>query len=152
MKKVFWVFGIITALCTNNGYADGEQSVVAVYTCPDGCIINNDIDMKNIGCLDNGGKDCGNPKVNVFVPQILKTSQIVNKKQNSAPIKKQEPVSARAAMKPVKNKHVVNSVPVPGNQCPEGCHMYCDPNTTQTNGYLSSIHCYCVDENGNACN
>jgi len=67
MKKSFLIFGVIGAIYGINGWAAGNKSMVAVYTCPDNCFVNNN--ENTFTCAYNDGKSCGNATANVFIPQ-----------------------------------------------------------------------------------
>ena len=93
MKKIFLTFGLVGALCAINSYADSNQSVVAVYSCPDGCSITSSADMAPVGCVFSDGQTCDGLKVDIFVPQTI--GMIIN--SNQMVRNSQSPVSARAA-------------------------------------------------------
>ena len=153
IKKRFLILGAIGAIFATNVYADSNKSVVAVYTCQDGCNVTNDAGKTNFSCTNPNGKACGDVIANVFIPQTSDT--IVNIAQKTQT--KSEPVSGRAGQVSARVAKTTSSLKANGRtpsgpdkaasgdvyiRCPNGCSLEC---TSVANGQ-SSI---CVCKRGN---
>jgi len=152
MKKHFLIFGVIGAMFVANGWAAGNQSVV-VYTCPDGCSVNNDI----TGCVYPDGEDCGVFTTDVFVSSgqtTVKTLVSTSPRDSSSVAARSatEPVTARAAVsrpragasKPVGKPGGPDKSSSVGITCPDSCKPDCAVNGNQ-------VICSCISPNGNLC-
>ena len=150
IKKRFLILGAIGAIFATNVYADSNKSVVAVYTCQDGCNVTNDAGKTNFSCTNPNGKACGDVIANVFIPQTSDT--IVNIAQKTQT--KSEPVSGRAGkITSVTTIPAISSAS--SSPCPKGCFMDCSGLGTPIGNVggmgLSAAGCHCVDGNGNRC-
>jgi len=162
MGKYFLIFGIIGAMFVNSVYAGDNQSVV-VYTCPDGCVVNNDI----TNCIYPGGGDCGTFTADVFVSsgKTPIATSVLASPRNSSPVAARsatEPM-ARAATESVAARAAVGRLragaqaagrlkgqdKAAGQEiqitCPDGCSVYCFPGPNDT------MECNCKTADGRLC-
>ena len=119
LRHKFIIVAAVSAISAG-AFAAGNSSVVALYTCPDGCSVNSDANNTKFDCVYPEGKACGSPMINIFVPEISEAiAGVIPKSQpRSETKKKSEPVSARAAAKPI-------SATQPQSICPNGCFFSC---------------------------
>ena len=154
MKKYFLSFAVIGALFMTGGYADGQQSILVSYTCPDTCTVTNDTDLTKFGCVYPDTKDCGTPTAKILEPMPIK--------EIPAPVAKEpeksKPIAARAAkkqnVKPSGNKP--NNPDMAGNgsgwwtgTCPRGCEPDCKKYRNQDG--TTSLQCECYTSSGKIC-
>ena len=125
MKKSFLIAGLIAGLTATNGYAVAQQTVVVVYTCPDGCeLVKNEGDSGFLGvgvdsalCV-RGEEICGNPTVSILETstnpalQSEIAAQLQKQTKKSVGKKRQKVSSANRAAKKLIYKEVVFDEPV----------------------------------------
>lgn len=150
MKKTFLSIAVVGAMFAANGYAEGQQSILVSYICPDTCTIKKDAESTKFSCIYSDAKECGTPTAKILeltsVPE--KTTEKVDQTANE----KTKPAIARAARKQnIKPNNIKPTGTKPDKAmggdvfitCPEGCTIKCleDFGT-----------CACVDKRGNICN
>ena len=120
LRHKFIIVAAVSAISAG-AFAAGNSSVVALYTCPDGCSVNSDANNTKFDCVYPEGKACGSPMINIFVPEISEAiAGVIPKSQpRSETKKKSEPVSARAAAKPISATQPTQPI------CPDGCYFMC---------------------------
>ncbi|MBO4672404.1 MAG: hypothetical protein J5608_01995 [Alphaproteobacteria bacterium] len=121
LRHKFIIVAAVSAISAG-AFAAGNSSVVALYTCPDGCSVNSDANNTKFDCVYPEGKTCGSPMTNIFVPEISEAiANVLPKSQpKSETKKKSEPVSARAAAKPISVTQTKQR-----QLCPDGCFFGC---------------------------
>lgn len=105
MKKTFLIAGLIAGLTATNGYAVGSQTVIVVYTCPDGCQLITDVstDATTIASCECSDGTVTEPSVSIndLTPSPSEIQQVMSQSTlNQAAIKnakKQNKVSVRSA-------------------------------------------------------